>query len=695
MIRRTIDWLIKRRRINFLMISAILLLLVAFTGTIPVSGKLDGFYVKNNPYTAAYHKIEDFYPYPFIVQVQVTPENCSTATFMNGLELLEKNLNTEFPVSKIRSLTGAKDFINFKFSNDSSIFTILNYLQEIPLLQQLVSEDHHQILLLFYLKNADDFNLKRFSDILNFKYPGIQRTIAISQFHIENQIEKSIREDLIKISFLIFVFLTVSLLFIFRKVAALALFAINAVFSLIPLFFLLGICNIPFNMITVTAIPLVLILSLCDSAHLLNGFFQASFISDKTERIKYTIDRYMIPSFFTSFTTAIAFLSFLLNDSSHIKEFGLISGIAIMLEFFITFLTFPWLMQFLPPVFIRNELLHKTSTSLLKLSKSGGMVLTGILVVSLFFIQDLKFKTDFQSFFPLKTELRRNHQEMKENFQSLLGLDILIEKKDTTLVDTGIKQMTVDLVKELSQIPEVKHIYSYKDQVDFMRKYLGGLPLLSADQADDIYILDNRSLIRVAVTHPEEIRNIKAKFDRIITQYQNDFSFTLFSPALLFDFINEHVAKSLMRSMLSSGFLIMLVFLLFTRNFRNTMVSMLANLVPLGSLVLLFVIFSIEVNITTALTAVICLGLIVDDTIHILYRKLVLQEELNELNIGVLATSILLTGGFLLFTQSNFLPTRIFGILSASVFLIAVLSDIQILDWLLVARKSGKGGDLV
>lgn len=692
MIRHTIDWLIRHRGINFLMVSVILLIMVALTGTIPVSGKLDGFYVKNNPYTAAYHKIEDFYPYPHVVQIQVSPDNCSTATFINGLELLEKKLITEFPVSKIRSLVAAKDFINIRFSSDSNIFALLKKLQEIPILQQLVAEDIHHVLIILYLKNAGDFKLDSFSEIINTKYPGIEKTIAISQFHIENQIEKSIREDLIKISLLILVFLTASLLFIFRKVSALVLLAINVVFSLIPLFFLMGICNIPFNMITVTAIPLVLILSLCDSVHLLNGYFQASHITDKTARIKYTIDRYMIPSFFTSVTTAVAFLSFLLNGSSYIQEFGLVSGIAILLEFFITFLVFPWLMQFLPQGFICNKLLQKTSENLLKLSKSGGMALTGILVVSLFFIPDIKFQTDFQSFFPLKTELRRNHQEMKENFQSLLGLDILIEKKDTTRGSAGIRQMTVDLVKALSQIPEVKRIYSYKDQVDFSRKYLMGLPIPSANQADDVYIIENSSLIRVAVTHPEDIRKIKTKFNQIISQYQEKFSFTLFSPALLFDFINEHVAKSLMISMLSSGFLIMLVFLLLTRNLRNTLVCLLANLIPLGSLVLLFVIFSIDVNITTALTAVICLGLIVDDTIHILYRKLVLQEELNELNTGVLATSLLLTGGFLLFTQSNFQPTRTFGILSAAVFLIAVLSDIQILDWLLVIHKPGKGG---
>ena len=87
-------------------------------------------------------------------------------------------------------------------------------------------------------------------------------------------------------------------------------------------------------------------------------------------------------------------------------------------------------------------------------------------------------------------------------------------------------------------------------------------------------------------------------------------------------------------------------------------------------------------NITTSLTLVICLGLIVDDTIHILYRRIHLAEPLDELGFGMLTTSLILTGGFLSFVLSQSHPNQIFGLLCAVVFLTAVVSDITIMTWL-------------
>jgi len=78
-----------------------------------------------------------------------------------------------------------------------------------------------------------------------------------------------------------------------------------------------------------------------------------------------------------------------------------------------------------------------------------------------------------------------------------------------------------------------------------------------------------------------------------------------------------------------------------------------------------------------------CLGLIVDDTIHILYCKLSLRKGIEELSYGLLTTSLILAGGFALFALSNFEPTQIFGSLSATVFLITFISDMIILNWLL------------
>ena len=395
-----------------------------------------------------------------------------------------------------------------------------------------------------------------------------------------------------------------------------------------------------------------------------------------------------MPCFFTSFTTAIAFLSFLFNDSDYIREFGIISASVVMCEFVITFFTFPFLMQLLQNKQLKNHFLDIISNEIVGNKKIGGAILITILLVSLFFIRDLNFKTDFESFFPINTELRNDHDEFSRNFQSFIGMDILIEKKGNSAA-IGLKQLTIILSKELTKMEEVKKVNSYKDQLDFQQKYLSSYYFTPYSKMDDIFISGDKSRIQVALKNPADVVAIKAGFDEMSKKYSVDYVFSVFSPALLFSFIDESVSKSLLKSFISSAIVILLVFIFFAKTIRNTLVSMLANLIPIGSLIMMFVLFRINLNIGTAMTAVICLGIIVDDTIHILYRKLILGEELKELTHGLFLTSFFLTVSFLLFMISDFQPTKNFGFLSGCVFIVAYLSDMIILNWLLKI-KSGR-----
>jgi uncharacterized protein len=353
-----------------------------------------------------------------------------------------------------------------------------------------------------------------------------------------------------------------------------------------------------------------------------------------------------------------------------------------MFEFFVSFFTLPLLLDFIGSKKNKSAAFKFIPVRLYMVQKPGSLILIGSLVLSMFFVHKLNFQTDYESFFPVNTELRENHIELRNNFQSIIGLDIIIEKKENTYSESGINQLTLNLVREIRGIEGVKRVNSYKDQLDFRQKYLKGLPIGKFDKTDNVYMLQNKSRIHVSVDNPEDISKIKAKVERKTQVYDKSFEFSYFSPALLFDFINASVAESLLESLVFSGLLIFLMFFLLARNLRFALVSILANLVPIGALVLMFAFFKININIGTAITAVICLGFIVDDTIHILYRKLKLKEELNELTGSLFLTSILLAGSFLVFTISNFQPTRIFGLLSSVVFSIAFVSDILIINWL-------------
>jgi predicted RND superfamily exporter protein len=114
------------------------------------------------------------------------------------------------------------------------------------------------------------------------------------------------------------------------------------------------------------------------------------------------------------------------------------------------------------------------------------------------------------------------------------------------------------------------------------------------------------------------------------------------------------------------------------------------NLIPLSFILVSFFLLDLNINILTAITGVVCLGLLDDDTIHILYRKIWLKEEMEELSFSILSTAILLVLGFALFLSSSFQPIRVFGLLSAFVFLIGIICELTLMQWVLNQIKKSQ-----
>ncbi|MGC6415480.1 MAG: MMPL family transporter, partial [Bradymonadia bacterium] len=103
----------------------------------------------------------------------------------------------------------------------------------------------------------------------------------------------------------------------------------------------------------------------------------------------------------------------------------------------------------------------------------------------------------------------------------------------------------------------------------------------------------------------------------------------------------------------------------------------------------------IPLDMMTITIAAITIGIAVDNAIHYLYR---FREEyaihgdyLKTMNVchanigrAVLYTSITIVFGFSILVMSNFIPTILFGLLTASAMLIALLSALTLLPKLIL-----------
>jgi predicted RND superfamily exporter protein len=104
--------------------------------------------------------------------------------------------------------------------------------------------------------------------------------------------------------------------------------------------------------------------------------------------------------------------------------------------------------------------------------------------------------------------------------------------------------------------------------------------------------------------------------------------------------------------------------------------------------------FGIPLDIITVMIASIAIGIVVDDTLHLLYRyrleeargslpRLALQTAFSEVGEPVATGTLILFVGFVVLVPARFLPTAYFGGLSALTVLVAALADMLLLPALL------------
>lgn len=662
-----------------------LIIFMAFTSIPKIDGQLTGFDLKNSTYYKAGKKIGALFNVDDFIEVKVAVTDTSTQVVFNSLTELEEELSTSFEGLRVNSLHQAKRLFKTDIANDSSIIRTIQKSANIPVIDKLISKDQQSFLMVVLLDSTHNFDLEQFNTILKQPKPGIKKLVSVSHFHIENEVEKTLTIDVIVLSGLILVLFTILIYYIYRDLKALFYVLVIVLISILPAVFFLTVLDIPINLISALIIPVVLILSLADAIHLLTGYYQSTLTTAEL-KIKESISTYIIPSFFTSLTTTIAFLSFIFNASESIKNFGLIIAFSISCSFIFTYAISAYLLQKITPQPLPKKQLISRLLSVLNLYRKpiSYVLIIAALIASPLFLQ-LNFKTDFNAFIPKYSKTLDNRNELVKDFDSQLTLSILLEKKDEKTSNKKTELLVHSIISELETIESVSNIKSIKDQSDFKKQFGALSSFVKFPNKNNPYRNASRSayMVELRYKNMDYLEQSTLEIENILSTHSTDFTPTIFSKALLVNEVNKNISQSLFKSLGFSFGLIFLSILVLTRNLKATIISLFVNLVPLSFISLIFYLGDLDLDILTAITSVICLGVIVDDTIHIIYQKTVLKQDKQELGFGILSTSIVLIVGFLAFTISRFVPSQIFGIVSALIFFFTVIADLTLLPFLL------------
>ena len=646
--------------------------------------------IKHDKYIDNIHLVDSLFYEDKRFVVEVIPKAGNFWEIQQDMILWENNLKQEFPNVNFQSWTKS---LSALYNKNSLIRLkreqVLERYRKIDLFKNLIGKDTNSFLVIIEVEDDDpEINLAKFYKVLETTDFRLEYKFnSTSEFHLENSINQSMTNDLTIIIGLLFLFFVLIMFWAYRNIFSMLYLSFLVGISLVVGLFVQRFTGLPLNLITIMVLPVVVVLSASNAVHLLTAFFSEDDHLTYIEKLTKVYKKYLLPSMLTSLTTAVAFFSLAFNTTKSVIDLGWITGISVIISFVICFFMSPFLFQFAPIQKVRKQRLARISNFFIDRKKIFSYILTPLLFIAIVLLPKLQFKNNFELFIPMQSDAKIQHDNIRDNYYSQATLDMLVQLKDTA----DRKEQVKGLEDKLELLSHINVVKSSATKSVVMTKFFIPIELADASGYTKKFEANNgfTQRFQIGTKQPDDLIVIETDIDSLMNAV-NLPNYKIASVVLAFNNVNASVGKSLLLSLLTSSLFLFIVFFLMTRSLPQSLIGLFANLVPLSAIVIIFVAFNLHINIMTAITAVVCLGIIVDDTIHSFYRRVVLDRPLEELSVGMLTTTIILIVGFGIFAISDIRPVGIFGGVAAIVFAITLISDLTILLYLLELHEKWK-----
>ena len=195
-----------------------------------------------------------------------------------------------------------------------------------------------------------------------------------------------------------------------------------------------------------------------------------------------------------------------------------------------------------------------------------------------------------------------DHEELRQDFNSMLSMSVLVEAPVYPDVPgfqwdkADIGKVSYILANRIQKLPNVDSVQSINEIVDY---YLyNGITMDKWKGVDFPNPLKSGSnyLITAKVKSADDINAIYPEVQKIAAKFGHRAKISFSSPVLLFNEIDQTLARELLLSIFTSSFSIIFIFYFLTRSIRNTLIALYANLIPIAFIVILFYITGLSLN---------------------------------------------------------------------------------------------------
>ena len=590
-----------------------------------------------------------------------------------------------------------------------------------------------------FLTDAENHELLDAVAVITKKYreEGLEIYVAGSPA-VNNALKAQMKADMQKFMRITFIIIFIFLFVVFKRASAVFYPLLVIILSLVTTVGTMAWAGVAFKLPTQIVPSLLLAVSVGATVHILSIFFDRfNKGGNKKDAISYTLGHSGLAIAMTSVTTAIGVGTFSGSEVAPISDLGVFASLGVMVSLVLTLTLLPALLSLTklkPKEQAKSGRIDNLmkSLALIPVKYTKAVLIGSFLVVAISLLAATQVKLSHN---PLNWFQPDNINRVSTNvIDKQMNGTVTIE----VVVDTGKENGWIDPIK-LGKLNEfTSKLEAYQDEFTHVGKVISlativketnralhenkeeyytipkegnlvsqELLLFENSGSDDLEdVVDSQfSKARITVKLPwtDTIEAVHV-LDFVKTEAEKTFSedkveTTGMIPLLINTFSNA--VHSSVASYIMAAIAITFMMMLILGSPRLGLISMIPNLTPIIMGMFIMYVAKMPLDMFTLLIGSIAIGLAVDDTIHFMHNFKRYYLETNDVQLAMentffttgkamVITTLVLSLGFYAYMAANMISVQNFGILTGSVIIFALLSDLLLAPALMVvAAKRG------
>ena len=603
-------------------------------------------------------------------------------------------------------------------------------LKESPLYRRLVSPDRRATAILLSTKQTEgSFEptarlVREVRDVVAARAGGRDTWVAGGPV-MDEAVFRYSEEDAKAYGVVMAVILLAALGWLFRSVAAMLLPPLVVLVALAWSVGFMGWMGFQANVLTTILPPVLAAVGIADAIHLLQHVrLGASRGLPPRDALRTAFVEVLRPCLLTSVTTAAGMASLLAASLQGMRELGAAAAVGVLVAFVMTMAGLPLALSVLPRSWLAGLAAPGRAATSGWLVRAAALAMrrrvlvvcgaAAALAVAVGGASRLRTGSSLLSYVYEDDPMYVDTVAVDRAFGGAFPLEVYVEARgEADLLEPDTLRRIDSIAAELSALPASGEAFSGIDFLREARRVLLGDPpgrlalpatreeaaqiLLLLEGRGDVgrYLADDHRSARVEVavagTAYEEMVAATPETERRLAELSGErMDATITGLARLMGGMEEYLLESQIRSFSLAFLLVGLLIALLFGSARVGLLAAVPNLLPLALMVGVMGFTGVKLDATNSMIAPLLLGIVVDDTVHVLERVTVARRRgcrvaeaflvaVEEVGTAVLLTTVVLCAGFLTPILGSFRPNFYFAVLSVLALVLALLADLLVL----------------